>query len=149
VEFSHLDNEGNAKMVDVSLKEMVKRTAIAKAKILLQPETIKLLSESQLKKGDVLTVAKIAGINAAKKTSDLIPLSHNIQLEWVDLAFNITDDGVEIISTVIASYKTGIEIEAITAVSVAAITIYDMCKAVDKKMMITDIQLVNKKKESI
>lgn len=147
--FSHTDTEGKAKMVDVSSKNIVKRTAVAIGKILLQKKTIDLLKANSIKKGDVLTVSKIAGIMGAKQTSNLIPLCHNINLEHVGLEFNITDEGVEIKSYASTSYKTGVEMEALTAVSVAALTIYDMCKAVDKEMTITKIRLLEKKKEDL
>ncbi len=148
-EFSHTDSEGKAQMVDISYKHVVKRTAIAIGKILLNSDTIRLLKENSIKKGDVLTVSKIAGIMGAKQTSNLIPLCHNINIEHVGLEFNITDEGVEIKSYASTSYKTGVEMEALTAVSLAALTIYDMCKAVDKEMIITDIRLLEKKKEEV
>lgn len=149
MELTHVNSAGNAFMVDVSSKEVVRRTASAYGKILLQKETIDLVRANLMKKGDVLAVAKIAGIMAAKKTEELIPLCHCLNLEHVDINFNIADDGIEIISQVITSGKTGVEMEALTAVSVSALTIYDMCKAVDKKMNIESVYLVEKKKESI
>ena len=148
-EFTHTDSEGKASMVDVSGKPVVKRTAIASGRILLQPKTIELLKENRIKKGDVLTVAKIAGIMGAKKTSELIPLCHGINLEHVGLEMDVTDEGVEIKAYASTSYKTGVEMEALTAVSVSTLTIYDMCKAVDKEMIITDISLLEKRKEDI
>jgi len=144
--FSHLDEQGKAVMVDVSPKNTIKRTAIAYGKIILKSNTIQLLKDNMLKKGDALSVAKIAGIMAAKKTDDLIPLCHGLNLEHVDLEFEVVKDGVEIKSFVTTSGKTGVEMEALTAVSVAALTIYDMCKAVDKEMKIENIYLVEKKK---
>jgi len=149
VELTHVNSAGNAFMVDVSSKEVVRRTASAYGKILLQKETIDLVRANLMKKGDVLAVAKIAGIMAAKKTEELIPLCHCLNLEHVDINFNVADDGIEIISQVITSGKTGVEMEALTAVSVSALTIYDMCKAVDKKMNIENVYLVEKKKETI
>jgi cyclic pyranopterin monophosphate synthase len=149
VELTHVNSAGNAFMVDVSAKEVVRRTASAYGKILLQKETIDLVNANLMKKGDVLAVAKIAGIMAAKKTEELIPLCHCLNLEHVDINFNIADDGIEITSQVITSGKTGVEMEALTAVSVSALTIYDMCKAVDKKMKIENMYLVEKKKEEI
>jgi cyclic pyranopterin monophosphate synthase len=149
MELTHVNSAGNAFMVDVSAKEIVRRTAQAFGKIILQQETINLVKSNLLKKGDVLAVAKIAGIMAAKKTEELIPLCHCLNLEHVDINFNIADDGIEIISQVITSGKTGVEMEALTAVAVGALTIYDMCKAVDKKMKIEKIYLVDKKKEEI
>ena len=149
MELTHINSAGNAFMVDVSSKKIVRRTASAYGKIILQKETINLVKSNLLKKGDVLAVAKIAGIMAAKKTEELIPLCHCLNLEHVDINFNIVDDGIEIISQVITSGKTGVEMEALTAVSVSALTVYDMCKAVDKKMTIENIYLVEKKKEAI
>ena len=144
--FSHLDSQGKASMVDVSLKNTIKRTAIAYGKIILNSNTIQLLKDNMLKKGDALSVAKIAGIMAAKKTDELIPLCHGLNLEHVDLEFEVVEDGVEIKSFVTTSGKTGVEMEALTSVSLAALTIYDMCKAVDKEMKIENIYLVEKKK---
>jgi cyclic pyranopterin phosphate synthase len=149
MELTHINSSGNAFMVDVSSKKIVRRTASACGKILLQKETIDLVKSNLLKKGDVLAVAKIAGIMAAKKTEELIPLCHCLNLEHVDINFNVVDDGIEIISQVITSGKTGVEMEALAAVSVAALTVYDMCKAVDKKMKIENVYLVEKKKEEI
>ena len=149
MELTHINSSGNAFMVDVSSKKIVRRTASAYGKILLQKETIALVKSNLLKKGDVLAVAKIAGIMAAKKTEELIPLCHCLNLEHVDINFNVVDDGIEIISQVITSGKTGVEMEALAAVSVAALTVYDMCKAVDKKMKIENVYLVEKKKEEI
>ena len=144
---SHVDESGAARMVDISGKQRVKRTAKASGKIKLRPETIKLVKEGLLKKGDVLAAARIAGITAAKKTWDLIPLCHNIEIEHIDLDFHIGDDRIEIESTAVCTDKTGIEMEALTAVSVAALTIYDMCKSVDKEMEIGTIVLLEKTKE--
>jgi cyclic pyranopterin monophosphate synthase len=149
MELTHVNPAGNAFMVDVSAKEIVRRTASAYGKIVLQKTTIDLVKSNLLKKGDVLAVAKIAGIMAAKKTEELIPLCHCLNLEHVDINFNIVGDGIEIISQVITSGKTGVEMEALTAVAVAALTVYDMCKAVDKKMKIENVYLVEKKKEKI
>jgi cyclic pyranopterin monophosphate synthase len=149
MELTHTNSSGSAFMVDVSSKKIVKRTASAQGKIILQRETLNLVKANLLKKGDVLAVAKIAGIMAAKKTEELIPLCHCLNLEHVDINFKLVDNGIEIASQVITSGKTGVEMEALTAVSVAALTIYDMCKAVDKKMKIKDIYLVEKKKEEI
>jgi cyclic pyranopterin monophosphate synthase len=149
VKLTHTNSAGNAFMVDVSSKKIVKRTASAYGKIILQKETIKLVEANLLKKGDVLAVAKIAGIMAAKKTEELIPLCHCLNLEHVDINFKIKEGGVEIVSQVITSAKTGVEMEALTAVSVSALTIYDMCKAVDKTMKIENVHLVEKKKEEL
>lgn len=149
MELTHVNSTGNAFMVDVSAKKIVRRTASAYGKILLQKTTIELVNANLLKKGDVLAVAKIAGIMAAKKTEELIPLCHCLNLEHVDINFNVVADGIEIMSQVITSGKTGVEMEALTAVSVSALTVYDMCKAVDKKMKIENIYLVEKKKEEL
>jgi cyclic pyranopterin monophosphate synthase len=144
---SHTDSEGKAIMVDVGDKENQQRIAKASGHILLNPETIRLIRENLLKKGDVLTVAQLAGITAAKKTSDLIPLCHNIVLDNVKLNASIDETGVEVISEVRCSGKTGVEMEALTAVSVALLTVYDMCKAVDKNMIIDRICLTEKIKK--
>ena len=147
MQLSHVDETGAARMVDISGKDKVRRTARARGKIRLDPGTIKLVKAGLIKKGDVLAVARIAGISAAKKTWDLIPLCHNIEIDRVDVNFRVVKDGIEIESTAVCSDKTGIEMEALTAVSVSALTIYDMCKAVDKKMRIEDVVLVEKRKE--
>lgn len=133
-------------MVDISSKTRVHRTATARGKIRIGAEAIRLIKEGLIKKGDVLAVARVAGISGAKKTSELIPLCHNIQIDRVDVDFRIVEDGIEIESTAACTDKTGIEMEALTAVSVAALTIYDMCKAVDKGMKIGDIILMQKTK---
>lgn len=146
---THIDESGNANMVDVSNKDIVKRTAEASGKIYLSKETLKLIEENNIKKGDVISVARIAGIMGAKHTSDLIPLCHNINIEKVSLDFTLEEDGIRIKSYCRCSYKTGIEMEALTAVNVAALTIWDMCKAVDKNMKISDITLLSKTKEEI
>jgi len=144
--FSHTDNEGKAKMVDVGSKPDVKRTAIAKGSIFLAAGTIQKIKDNQMKKGDVISVAKIAGIQAAKKTHELIPLCHPLALTNIDLSFEVKEDKVDIESKVECIGKTGVEMEALTAVSVAALTIYDMCKAVDKNMKIGGIYLCHKSK---
>ncbi len=143
---SHTDKNGKANMVDVGLKPDQIRIAIAEGNILLQPETLKLISDNQMKKGDVLTVAEIAGIQAAKRTSELIPLCHNIELNKVSVKATLTKKGVYIISEAKCTGKTGVEMEALTATSVALLTIYDMCKAVDKSMIISEIKLIKKTK---
>ena len=143
---THIDESGNANMVDVGDKDIVKRTAEASGKIYLSKETLKLIEENNIKKGDVISVARIAGIMGAKHTSELIPLCHNISIEKVSLDFTLEEDGIVIKSYCRCSYKTGIEMEALTAVSVAALTIWDMCKAVDKNMRISDITLLSKTK---
>jgi len=143
---SHIDKDGNAKMVDVSKKSNTERIAIASGCIRIKKETINLIENSGLKKGDVLTVAKIAGIQAAKNTSSLIPLCHNINLNKIDIKFNINSVEKKIYceSTINCIGKTGAEMEALSAVSVALLTIYDMCKASDKNMIISEINLLEK-----
>jgi cyclic pyranopterin phosphate synthase len=144
---THIDNQGKAIMVDVGGKENQLRIAKAAGHISLGSETIRLIEANQLKKGDVLTVSKIAGITAAKKTSDLIPLCHNIVLDNVKVETTIDKKGVGVMSEVRCFGKTGVEMEALTAVSVALLTIYDMCKAVDKEMIIDNITLLEKTKK--
>jgi len=136
-------------MVDISHKPRVKRRASAFARVSLQAATVELIRGNLMKKGDVLSVARIAGISAAKKTSELIPLCHNIAIDQVTVDFTVKDDAIEIKSSAICTDKTGIEMEALTAVSLAALTIYDKCKAVDKSMVISDIRLLAKTKEEI
>ena len=149
MEFSHLDKNGNAVMVDVSRKPKVRRTARAEGKIFMKEETIEKIKKQLIKKGDVLTVAKIAGITGGKQTSNLIPLCHNIEIDQISVDFTINENHIVIKSSSLCTNKTGIEMEALTAVSIAALTIYDMCKAVDKEMRITDIHLIEKTKESL
>lgn len=146
---SHIDENGNAKMVDVVDKTIQLRIASASGSILLSNETLQLISQNNIAKGDVITVAKIAGIQAAKRTADLIPLCHPLALSKVDLQFNIKDNSIEVISEVKCEGKTGVEMEALTAVNVALLTIYDMCKAVDKNMIFENIKLLNKEKLDI
>lgn len=148
-EFSHTDDKGRAKMVDVGPKTPQRRRARAKGTIALRDETLRLIRENQVKKGDVLTVAQIAGIQAAKRTSTLIPLCHPLLLDVVDVRLTLLDDGVLAESEVSCVGRTGVEMEALTAVSVALLTVYDMCKAVDKEMRIGDITLVEKVKEDV
>jgi cyclic pyranopterin phosphate synthase len=145
--FSHLDDDGGAKMVDVSAKPDSHRLATAEGRLNCAPGTIELLRARALPKGDVLTVAKIAGIQAAKSTSALIPLCHPLPLNSVDVDFTVESDGIVIRATVRCTGKTGVEMEALTAVSVAALTVYDMCKAVDKVMSIGGIRVVEKTKK--
>ncbi len=144
--FSHLDTQGNAKMVDVSAKPDSVRLAIAEGRLTCAPSTIRLLRAAALPKGDVLTVAKIAGISAAKATSTLIPLCHPLALSAVEIGFEVESDGIVIRASARTTGKTGVEMEALTAVSVAALTVYDMCKAVDKGMSIGGIRVVQKLK---
>jgi cyclic pyranopterin phosphate synthase len=145
--FSHLDDTGKARMVDVSAKPKVRRTARAEGRIHLHPETLERIRENLIEKGDVLAAAKLAGIAGAKRTAQLIPLCHNIAIDWVDVQFELQRDSIRITATAVCTDKTGIEMEALTAVSIAALTIYDMCKAVDKNMAIGDIRLLEKVKE--
>jgi len=147
--FSHVDRKGKAKMVDVGDKPDQKRIAISRGSIRLAKETIRLVKNNQLKKGDVLAVARIAGIQAAKKTSGLIPLCHPLALTNISVECEIKANSIEIEGMVECIGKTGVEMEALTAVSVAALTIYDMCKAVDKKMVIGEIYLCHKSKQSV
>lgn len=144
--FSHLDEKGKAKMVDVTAKDPSAREAIARGKVLMHKDTISLIERGKMPKGDVFGVAKIAGIMAAKKTSDIIPMCHPLELTGIDIAFTSDTDLGEI--TIEAKVKnvgrTGVEMEAMTAVSVAALTIYDMCKSADKNIILTDIKLLSK-----
>jgi cyclic pyranopterin phosphate synthase len=145
--FSHLDSEGSARMVDVGEKAVVRRTAVAGGAVRMSPETIGLLRNTALPKGDVLNTARIAGVMAAKKTPELIPLCHGLNLTSVDVEFEVGQDRVSITATTRASDRTGVEMEALAAVSVTALTVYDMCKAVDKGMVIEEIKLLEKIKE--
>ena len=144
---THLDSEGKAQMVDVGEKEPTSRVAVAKGTVRMKPETLRLIQQGQMEKGDVLAVARIAGIMGAKKTSDLVPLCHPIPLDQisVDLEPDETNSAIHITATARTTAKTGVEMEALTAVSVAALTLYDMAKAVDRGMRIGDIRLVSKR----
>ena len=144
MDFTHLDNKGNIAMVDVSGKPGTLRLARASGCIVMQPATIELLLQEALPKGNVLTTAKLAGIMAAKNTAHLIPLCHQLNLSWADIEFDVQKDRIVIVATVKTKESTGVEMEALTAVSVAALTIYDMCKAVDKTMEIGSITLEKK-----
>ncbi|MEA3212800.1 MAG: cyclic pyranopterin monophosphate synthase [Chthoniobacter sp.] len=146
-QFSHLDETGGARMVDVGHKPEQRRVAKAEGAVRCQPSTIAALREQALPKGDVLTVAKIAGIQAAKRTDELIPLCHSLPLSAVELRFEVEAEAIRIFSEVTTTARTGVEMEALTAVSVAALTIYDMCKAVDKAMVIGEIRVTEKRKE--
>ena len=143
---NHFDSKGNAIMVDVTEKNVTERKAIAKGKIFVNDETYKRILDGNMTKGDVLGVARIAGIMATKKTSDLIPMCHPLMLtkSQIDFEFNEEEKSITAISTVKLSGKTGVEMEALTGVNVALLTIYDMCKAIDKSMVISDIHLVEK-----
>ncbi len=144
---SHLDSQGRARMVDVGHKADTERVAVARGEVHMRPETLALIREGALKKGDVLTVAEVAGVLGAKRTADLIPLCHPLPLTQVTVDVALRDDlpGVEITATARTVGKTGVEMEALTAVAVAALTIYDMAKAAEKTMTITNIRLVEKR----
>ena len=144
--FTHLDDEGNAVMVDVSAKPETERIATARGSVIMAPETMALIVSGQVKKGDVLSVAQLAGIMGAKRTPDLIPLCHSLNLTSVkiDLICDPDRNAVDITACCKLTGQTGVEMEALTAVSVAALTVYDMCKSVDREMRISDIRLVQK-----
>jgi len=144
MEFTHLNENGRARMVDVGSKDDTNREATAFARIKMNKETISMIRDGQMKKGDVLSVAQVGGIMGAKRTSDIIPMCHNIFISGVDIDFKLNEEEIEIRAVAKTRGKTGIEMEALTAVSVAALTIYDMCKAVDKEMVISDIMLIKK-----
>ena len=146
---SHTDDKGKARMVDVGNKPAQQRTALAEGHIKLSTETLKLIKDNQVKKGDVLTVAEIAGIQAAKKTSELIPLCHPLSLTKVKVNTEIVEDGVRVTGEARCIGQTGVEMEALTAVHIALLTIYDMCKAIDKTMLIGDIKLLEKTKTDL
>ena len=149
MELSHLDKSGNAQMVDVSEKPKVKREAWALGKVYLANTTVDLVKKGLMKKGDVLAVARIAGISAAKRTFELIPLCHQIALDQVSVEFSFFEGGIAIKSYAVCRDRTGVEMEALTAVAVAGLTIYDMCKAVDKTITISEIKLEAKVKSDI
>ena len=144
--FTHFDAQGKARMVDVSEKDATSRTAVARGSVIMAPETMKLITTGGVKKGDVLSVARLAGIMGAKRAPDLIPLCHPVALNSVevDLALAPERNAIEITATCKVKGRTGVEMEALTAVAVAALTVYDMCKAVDRAMTIADIHLVHK-----
>lgn len=141
---THFDDKGAAHMVDVSEKPITSRVAVARGRVLMTPETLAMIDEGRAKKGDVLAVARLAGIMGAKKTSDLIPLCHPLAISKVSVELSVASDAVEIEATVKTTGQTGVEMEALTAVNIAALTVYDMVKAVDKSMHINDIRLVLK-----
>lgn len=145
-DLTHLDASGRARMVDVSAKEITQREATARARVLMLPATLALIREGRAAKGDVLAVAQVAGVMAAKRTPDLIPLCHPLPITGVDMrfSFDVAASALDVEATVRVASRTGVEMEAMTAVSVAALTVYDMCKAVDRGMTITDVQLVHK-----
>lgn len=141
---THLDATGNAHMVDISDKAITSRSATACARVLMMPETLALITSGNAKKGDVLATARLAGIMAAKKTSDLIPLCHPLMISRVSVDFKVVEDAIDVEATVKVDGKTGVEMEALTACAVASLTLYDMVKAVDRGMRITDLRLIEK-----
>ncbi len=145
-DFTHFNEEGRAKMVDVGEKPESHRTAVAAARVLVNPDTFALIKSGGMKKGDVLTVAQIAGIMGAKKTPDIIPMCHPVMINGIDMTLSLDEErcSVEIEASVSCGGKTGVEMEALTAVSTAALTVYDMCKAVQKDIVISDIRLISK-----
>jgi cyclic pyranopterin phosphate synthase len=145
---THVNEQGKATMVDVSAKPVQLREAVARGEIRLQPATLRLIKSNRIAKGDVLNTARLAGIQAAKRTGDLIPLCHPLNLSHVDVELKLGKAGIEITGTAKIAAQTGVEMEALTAVAVAALTIYDMCKAVDKTMVIGGVKLVSKTKRT-
>ncbi|MAD94454.1 MAG: cyclic pyranopterin monophosphate synthase MoaC [Rhodobacteraceae bacterium] len=141
---THFDDHGAAQMVDISSKAVTARIATARGRVLMAPETVATIKQGRAKKGDVLSVARLAGIMGAKKTSDLIPLCHPLTISKVSVALNYVDNGIEIEATVKTTGQTGVEMEALTAVNIAALTVYDMVKAIDKTMQITDVRVIFK-----
>jgi cyclic pyranopterin phosphate synthase len=143
---THLDKNGNATMVDISDKKTTTRTALASGVIHITPEILEAIKKDSIKKGNVFTVAKIAGINSAKMTEAIIPLCHQIPLDYIDINFNLHEENltIEALASVITSHKTGVEMEALVAVNASLLTVYDMCKGVSKDMQITDIKLLKK-----
>ena len=146
-DFTHFNEQGRAKMVDVGEKPISQRVAVAAARVLVSEKTFELIRSGGMKKGDVLTVAQIAGVMGAKRTPDLIPMCHPILMDGINLNLSLNEEklSVEIEATVSCDGRTGVEMEALTAVSTAALTVYDMCKAVQKDMVITDIRLLSKR----
>ena len=141
---THFDEEGNARMVNVGEKPETLRVAIARGHVTAKPETLQLIAEQRIKKGDVLEIARLAGIMAAKRTGELIPLCHPLALTSVRVALAIVDEHIEIEAEIQTVGRTGVEMEALTAVSVAGLTVYDMCKSVDREMRLSEIRLVRK-----
>ena len=141
---SHLDEQGRVAMVDTSAKSTTARRAVASGRVLMSPETVKAVREHRTPKGDPLETARLAGIMAAKRTADLIPLCHPLPLTHIDVRAELQDDGVHLEATVATHAQTGVEMEALTAAAVAALTVYDMCKAVEKGIVITDVRLEQK-----
>jgi cyclic pyranopterin monophosphate synthase len=148
-EFSHLAEDGSSRMVDVSSKPLSKRVAKAEGFIALQIETVRRIEANQVAKGNVLATAQIGAIQAVKRTAELIPLCHSLPVQHVEIRFEMCPDGIRIECKVTTIARTGVEMEALTGVSIAALTIYDMCKAVDKSMLISGIRLLSKTKEPV
>lgn len=143
-ELTHVDREGRLAMVDVSEKDVTTRRAVARGVVRMKADTIRAIREATLKKGDAIATARLAGIMAAKRTDELIPLCHSLPLDHVDVAITLLDDRAILTATATTSSRTGVEMEALTAVSVAALTLYDMCKAIDKDLVIGPIELLEK-----
>ena len=144
-ELTHFDSNGASRMVNVGEKPVTRRFAKAEATMLMQPETLRIINQKEISKGDVLEIARLAGIMACKRTDELIPLCHSLGLDSVEIAFEMVDDRrLKIVSSVHVTARTGVEMEAMTAVSVAALTVYDMCKAIDRRMEIGAIRLAEK-----
>ena len=143
-DLTHLDEQGRARMVDVGDKDVTQRTAVASAKVITRPDVIDKIRQGAVAKGDVLATARIAGIMAAKRTSELIPLCHPLRIDSVKIELALRDAEVHITATVRATDRTGVEMEALTAASIAALTVYDMCKAVDREMTVTAVRLESK-----
>jgi cyclic pyranopterin phosphate synthase len=146
-DLSHIDEAGSVRMVDVGAKPLSRRRAVARAEVRMAPETARRLHE--LPKGDALTTAQLAGIMAAKRTSELIPLCHPLPLSHIEVTLEVRDESVEIVATAETTAQTGVEMEALTAASVAALTIYDMAKAIEKEMVIAEVRLLEKTKEQV
>jgi cyclic pyranopterin phosphate synthase len=149
MKLSHTDDRGRARMVDIGEKPVSRRRAVASGRIGLQPETIELIRQNAIQKGDVLAVARVAGIGGGKRAAELIPLCHNIPIDSIAVDFRFEPAGIRIEATAAAAARTGAEMEALTAVALAALAIYDMCKAVDKKMVIGEIRLEEKTKHAL
>jgi len=146
--FTHIGPTGTVRMVDISQKPVSRRTATAQGHIRLQPTTVQKINELTIAKGNVLAVAQVAAVNAVKRTDELIPLCHSLPVQHVEVTFRENSEGIEIQCAVTTIAQTGVEMEALTGVAIAALTIYDMCKAVDKTMEITGVRLISKKKET-
>lgn len=144
---THIDSAGRARMVDVTTKDVTEREATARGRVLMKPETLRLIREGRAAKGDVLAVAQVAGVMAAKRTPDLVPMCHPLPISGVEMRFRLVEEppAVEVEARVRVAARTGVEMEALTAVAVAALTIYDMCKAVDREMTIDRVQLLHKR----